>query len=150
MKIATMYSLHPMFVEGIARDPKFQLQIVALRYDRYTEKEKSTSPKWTHGKFPEVWHLSQRLTWTGDIAYCCPMLWLSKGDTNTVIHSGQFSISSYTKLSQDGRELFSMFLNIPHDWVETVIEAWFKGQQESSLHDMPMLLDHFNLLGSAV
>jgi hypothetical protein len=40
------------------------------------------------------------------------------------LHYVQFAAGAYAKIDGNGRPTFSLYLNIPNEWIDPLVESW--------------------------
>lgn len=78
------------------------------------------------------------------------MSWLWDSKSQNTIHWTHYSISSYAKYMNSGAPAFTMFLNVPHSWVQGTIQSWLRTHRDDQSYNTLRLLDHLTILSSGL
>jgi hypothetical protein len=63
------------------------------------------------------------------------------------LHNVQFAVAAYANIDGNGRPTFSLYLNIPKEWIDPFVESWSQSQQALSPKMSLIAQDHLcNLL----
>ena len=147
LDLLVRFHVHPMIIAGMRGQATFQHQLV----DNFGDVNASDAQYQSRGE-PNAHILTQRidLYYLIDIAYCCPMSWLWDSKSQNTIHWTHYSISSYTKYTNSGAPAFTIFLNVPHSWVQGTIQSWLRTHRYDQSHNTLRLLDHLTILSSGL
>jgi len=149
LSLCTHFGVLPTFIPMMEGSPGFWLHVFPIE----KESPEAAARNWPRGKSSATTFMSinQRCILL-DFCYAAPMPWLADDlpKSNEYLQQGLYTISSYTKLAEDGLPSFTMFSNVPSDFTEAIKFKWQESIRESS-HGIPYgLHDHYTIFGLAL